>query len=305
MAQPGARFQRNDDHRPVRRDDALRRDGYDLRGRQHRSLRQFLERRAVRPVRGGGQRDEQRERCRTTRRSRAALACTARPPIAGDAGVAFITDFSSISGDGAAGSAAYFGSYSTSAAVFGGGSYAYGTGPGTDSLADPSAGVYCTTLGSQSSLVATATPGLGMALSGTVATFSGVGLYLYHCVDASAFQGVEFTISGDVGNEAAQDAGPSNQIAFSVSMLPDLTVSSGTGSTCTLGGGCASPSYTFTVPAQPTTMRVPFSQLTGGAPLYVLDPSQIDGLQWALPWPCTTNPMPYPTHLIITNVGFY
>ncbi len=232
-------------------------------------------------------------------------ACTTQPPSASDAGLSLITDFSMINGDGGPGSSVYFGSYSATPGVFGGGSYAYpAVGPGTDSLANPSAGSYCTTLGSQNTFVATPTPGAGLVLSGTVATFSGVGLFLYQCVDASSFTGIQFTISGDVGNEtdAGTDAGSPDQIAFSVSMVGD---NAGPQGPCTLGSSCGSPSYMVTVPAEPTTIKIPFGMLTGGAPIYVLDPSQISGIQWALPWPCTASPSVYTTHVTISDVAFY
>jgi len=232
----------------------------------------------------------------------APVACTAKPPAAGDAGVSLITDFSVPNGDGGPGSSVNFGAYSSGPGIFGGGTYAYpALGPGVDSYADLDAGIYCTTLGSKNSFVATATPGTGFVLSGTVATFTGVGLYLYQCVDASAFQGIQFTISGDVGNESLE-AGSPDQIAFSISMVANGGPPQGP---CTLGGSCAQPTYAVTVSPQPTTIKMPFRMLTGGAPIYVLDPSQIAGIQWALPWPCTTSPSVYPTNITISDVAFY
>ncbi len=242
-----------------------------------------------------------------------AVACSAKPPAAASTGSSLITDFSSVNGDGGVGSSANFGQFSASGSVFGGGSYAYpGMGPGIDSLANPTVGTYCTTLGSQNSFSATAVPGTGLVLSGTVATFSGVGLYLYACVDASSFHGVQFTIAGDVGNEELGDAGSggvdggtSDTITFSVSMSADITTAAGAGDTCTLGGSCAAPSYSFTVPSEPTTIQVPWSALTGGAPVFVLDPTQIAGMQWALPWPCVSNPTPYTTRITISDIAFF
>jgi hypothetical protein len=176
-------------------------------------------------------------------------------------------------------------------------------GPGTDSLANPGAGSYCTTLASQNSFVATSTPGTGLVMSGQVATFTGFGFYLYHCVDASAFHGIQFTISGDVGNELVSNMGSPNQLMLSVGTLSDDKVGNGLG-TCTLPS-CASPSYSFTVPAQPTTIRVTWEMLTGGSPIYVLNPSGISGFSWSFPWPCTTNVTPYTTDIIVSDVAFF
>jgi hypothetical protein len=235
----------------------------------------------------------------------AGATCTASPPAADANGIALITDFSNADADAGAGAWSVFGSWSADPSVFGGGTYFYpGMGPGTDSLADPAAGLYCTTLGSQNSFMATATPGTGWVLSGRVVTFSGAGFYLYHCVDASKFHGIEFTISGNVGN-AELDAGSPNQMTFSVRTPPDLAAGSGAGNTCTLPG-CTSPYYSFTVPAEPTTMQVTWEMLRGGAPIYVLDPTAgIWGLEWTLPWPCTSNPTPYDTSVTIRDVAFF
>ena len=175
--------------------------------------------------------------------------------------------------------------------------------PGVDSLANPQAGIYCTTLASQNSFVATATPGTGLVLSGQVATYTGIGLYLSQCVDASAFQGIEFTISGNVGS-ATPDAGAPGELTFSVSTPVDSKVQDGVGNTCTLSG-CGSPGYTFSVPAQPTTLRVTWEMLTGGSPVFVLNPGKISGIQWSLPWPCTTNPVPYAAQIVLSDVSFF
>lgn len=230
--------------------------------------------------------------------------CAAHPPPADANSLSVITAFANVTADAGAGASTWFGSWSTDASVFGGGSYSYpGMGPGTDSLANPAAGNYCTTLASQNTFVATATPGTGLVISGQVSTFSGIGFYLYHCVDASTFHGIQFTISGDVGNELVSNMGSPNQLTFSVGMLPDDKVGNGLG-TCTLPG-CASPSYSFTVPAQPTTFRVTWEMLTGGAPIYVLDPRAISGISWSFPWPCAASVTPYTTHIILSDVAFY
>jgi hypothetical protein len=122
-------------------------------------------------------------------------------------------------------------------------------------------------------------------------------------VDASAFQGIEFTISGDVGEDTG-DAGAPNELTFSVGTPVDSQVQAGSANSCTLSG-CSPPSYTFTVSPEPTTVRVSWEMLTGGAPIFVLDPSKISGIQWSLPWPCVTSPVPYTTQIVVKDVSFY
>ncbi len=76
--------------------------------------------------------------------------CAAHPPPADANSLSVITAFANVTADAGAGASTWFGSWSTDASVFGGGSYSYpGMGPGTDSLANPAAGNYCTTLASQ------------------------------------------------------------------------------------------------------------------------------------------------------------
>jgi hypothetical protein len=201
-----------------------------------------------------------------------------------------------------------FGSF----AGYGGGTYFYPNNnglvedAGVDVPANPDAGVYCGTLASQNSFVAQPTT-QGWTATGTVAGYSGVGIFFFHCVDASAYQGVQFTISGDVGNAGsasdASDAGAAaNQLSFSVANQDDLLTDSG--GNCTLGATCNQSTTPVDVTSTPTLVQIPWSQLMGGNP-QVSDPARVVGIQWSWPWPCTVAPSVYTTNVVIQNISFY
>jgi hypothetical protein len=101
--------------------------------------------------------------------------------------------------------------------------------------------------------------------------YDGFGLYYAssECIDASAYTGIEFDVSGDLAGCTLQlgivysgDQSPTND--------PRGTCSAAT---------CYGPSATV---ASSGTVEVPFSALTGGMPISQLDPKDIIGVQWQL-----------------------
>ncbi len=207
---------------------------------------------------------------------------------------------------------------------FGAGTYFYPNnngipGPGTDVIAQPDAGNYCTTLASQNSFVgAYSVADDAFHLSGTVATYSGVGIYLSPCLDAHAYSGIQFTVQGDVGDEGAQadsgsgsggdattaaDAGTGGQMTFQITQATDLNADSGNMSgRCTTT--CTPASITFSVTSSPTVIQVKWADLMSGSPYNLTAPSQITGLQWQYNWPCAVSPTPFTTNVTISNIQF-
>jgi hypothetical protein len=189
--------------------------------------------------------------------------------------------------------------------------------PGTDVVLDPDSGNYCSVPWSQNSFVATVTPASkSWILSGTVAGFSGAGLYIQSapnlCVDASAYTGVSFTISGTIGSsaeagaDADADAGTAQTISLKAFEAADTAVSTASGAvgTCALGAACTPPTFPITLSTTPTPMTVRWVDFTGGNPdLSVGDPAHLSGIEWDLPWPCTGG-VPYPVHITIQDVQF-
>ena len=131
--------------------------------------------------------------------------------------------------------------------------------------------------------------------SGTVSDYSGFGLYFDLCdrVDASAFKGVTFTVSGNI---------PS--ITFGVGTVDDTptgtwmlspggkTTAKATDSgrcTPTSGNqyyhpGCVDPIASVPVTAAPVAQSVTWALLTGGAPVASPKPNEITSIYWYFPW---------------------
>ncbi len=90
--------------------------------------------------------------------------------------------------------------------------------------------------------------------------FSGFGLGFDMCVDASAYTGVEFTITGNLGSCALTFAA---QFSEDNSVTDDPSFGS-----CTLGGNCFPPS---SGPIAAGTTVVHFTDLLGGSPQTSVD----------------------------------
>lgn len=206
-----------------------------------------------------------------------------------------------------------------------GGTYSYPFGPpavagpglpGADQTPND-AGNNCVVPLSQNSFLATVMPSSkSWVLSGTVAGFSGAGMYIQSapnlCVDASAYRGVQFTISGTIGSADASvgeagvsDAGVSAPfIQFKAIEAEDVmpTTTAGSVGTCT-ASMCTPASYSFALPSTPTTITVQWTDLMGRVPGAPSDPAHLTGIEWALPWACTGS-TPYPVNITIQNVMF-
>ncbi len=159
-------------------------------------------------------------------------------------------------------------------------------------------------------------------MTGDVGTYSGFGIYIVACnvLDASAFDGISFTISGSVAMGNAIDmfvATSANEVSHvwinTVSMPTPATpaaVNSGRcipASTNQFDGSCAAASVSVPVTAEPVDVTVLWSQLTGGRPTASVDPTEILGIFWAFPAPPgagTATPFPYPIDIVIDDIGF-
>jgi hypothetical protein len=223
-------------------------------------------------------------------------------PPSPDGGFAPIIDFSTICPGDAGAALGCFGAYP----AFYGGTYTFAST--TDQLPNPDAGLYCAVYGSQSTfstIIDTATKSWDW--SGTVAGYSGGGLYIGPCANASSYSGIQFSISGTLGITAG-DAGASTQVQLQVSQLEDWATASA-GGTCLSadggpGTGCSPAVYSFDLPATPTEIQVPWASLTGEAPDTIFDQAHIIQIQGQLPWPCTGG-TPYSANVSIQAVQFY
>jgi hypothetical protein len=125
----------------------------------------------------------------------------------------------------------------------------------------------------------------GPATTDSYAGF-GVGFGSPTCVDASAYTGIEFTLSGTLDNCVFQ-AG--------VSPSEDNAVANGPSGSCTLGSACVPPfSGPIVLPtSSPPVVMVPFSDMAGGNPLATVNPAKLNTVQWLVTpagnAPCTAD----------------
>jgi hypothetical protein len=159
-------------------------------------------------------------------------------------------------------------------------------------------------------------------LTGDVGTFSGFGIYIGGCnvLDASAYDGVSFTIAGSVAMGGALTlnvATSANDVSHvwlnTVAMPPPATPAGVNSGRCIpasnqYDGSCASPSLSVPVTAEPATVTVLWSQLTGGSPAPTVDPTEIVSISWTFPAPPGAGDpaaaMPYPVDVVIDDIGF-
>jgi hypothetical protein len=222
------------------------------------------------------------------------VTCT-KPPAPADGGNPTLIDFTKGCGGDAGPNLACFGTYPS----LYGGTFAFA--PTTDMSPDPDSGAGCNIFGTQSTFAATLDTTAGTwTIGGEIGGYSGGGLYIGPCVDATGFTGIQFMLSGSIASTS--DAAGSNQLQIQVSQLSDWNVAS-VGGTCT-GTTCNPFVSSFNIPATPTLVKVPFSMLTGGAPVSTFDPAHIIQIQWQFPWQCQGG-TPYMGTATISNVQFY
>ena len=127
--------------------------------------------------------------------------------------------------------------------------------------------------------------------------WEGVGLYFNsgNCLDVSAYTGVQFDLTGDLGG-----CGLALGVSDSEHVTPSEDVSRGgcpgTESTCY----CSSAA----VISAGTTIKVPFASLSGGSPVTPLDPKSLINVQWQFTGP-TSSGAGCATDFTVSNVVFY
>jgi hypothetical protein len=165
--------------------------------------------------------------------------------------------------------------------------------------------------------IATDMSGSNWHISGTVGDYSGMGLYFNNCalIDASAYRGISFTISGSIASPTA------NTLTMGVSIAADTIANSwyatypeaGT-STPSFGtcipassnkydGTCGDPQKAFTITSTPTTVTILWADLVGGKPVASVNPAQITGVYWFFPW-TGAGAASYAVDITIDNLSF-
>jgi hypothetical protein len=159
-------------------------------------------------------------------------------------------------------------------------------------------------------------------VTGTIANYSGFGITPQPCakVNVSAYQGIQFDISGTFTPVAAGGTAPAASVSLSIGTVPDDVASQYTamfnatdpttfnfGTCVPLGnqydGSCAAPSKSIPFTATATTVMVHWSDLAGAKPK-AFDPTQITFLAWAFPW-TGTGAAQYTVNVTIDNLSFF
>jgi hypothetical protein len=152
-------------------------------------------------------------------------------------------------------------------------------------------------------------------ITGTVGDYSGFGVVWYSCsvVDASAYKGIQFMVSGTIGNTSPMTLGVSTlNSAITAEWIAAHNGSSTDPGRCVpISGtsqyyeqGCADPVKDFTVSATPTQVKVLWSEFAGGSPdAYVKTPNEITHIYWRLPW-SGSGSATYPVDIVIDDLSF-
>jgi hypothetical protein len=167
-------------------------------------------------------------------------------------------------------------------------------------------------------------------LSGSVGDYSGMGLFFSgpdpdgvvggcSLVDASAYKGLKFTISGSVpmGNSVTLRVGTAATDVSAAWLNAHKAVPTEADKPANLSrcmpatgqydGTCEAPSKTIPVTATPTLVTVPWAELLGGKPQAGVDPKEIVFISFILPNPAgagTTAPTPYTVDVTIDDLAF-
>jgi hypothetical protein len=123
---------------------------------------------------------------------------------------------------------------------------------------------------------------------------AGLGLTFLspRCVDARAFTGVTFRVSGELG---------ACRLQFGVVSSEDNPVTNGPFGSCLAGDKCIPP---LSAPIGVGYAVVRFAELTGGSPLSVPDPAALNGVRWVLSAPTDADAGGCSASFTISDVAF-
>jgi len=114
----------------------------------------------------------------------------------------------------------------------------------------------------------------------------------FGCVDASAYTGVKFTVTGDLGTCS---------LRFGLVTSEDNSTAYAPSGTCAAPGPCVSPE---SAPIGLGTTVVRFSELSGGIPMPGVDPRALNGVQWLLNVPTDPGAALCRATLQVSDVAF-
>jgi hypothetical protein len=153
-------------------------------------------------------------------------------------------------------------------------------------------------------------------LTGTIGDYSGFGFFWDNCtrVDASAYKGISFKISGSVqGNQITMGIGTVGNAITAEWLIahgdtavkadaPGRCVPPATAANKYAQTTCHDAEKTIDVSATATTVNVLWGDFSKGAPTATVDPKNIVTVYWFLPW-TGTGPT-YEADLTIDDISF-
>ena len=148
------------------------------------------------------------------------------------------------------------------------------------------------------------TPAAGefLRFDGQVKDYTGIGVWLSGCIDASKFRGLRFTISGAVG------ASGNVQFFLITNRDKDVDVDNSIGACVPADPNdpwpsCHPPAVMLPVTAAPTTQSIPWTALKNGLPSATTNGSDIIAIEWAFDW--SGGAKPYAAQLTIDDLEFF
>ena len=151
-------------------------------------------------------------------------------------------------------------------------------------------------------------------ISGTVDNYAGFNLYFDNCtrLDASAYTGIRFTISGSLGGGAlAMGMGTLNDaVAASWLIGKNVAGAKATDPGCcvpTSGSDkysqqdCVDPTKAIPVTATPTVISLAWKDFAGGKPVSYVEPKDIVSIYWYFTWSSGSS---YPVDITLDDISF-
>jgi hypothetical protein len=156
-------------------------------------------------------------------------------------------------------------------------------------------------------------------VTGTLGDYSGFGISFGNCysLDASAYQGISFTVQGSVpmgstitfGVGTAADETSHVWLNANTNPMPPALPNAGRclPAVSQYDGSCTAPSHAVPVTAERTTVKVLWADLTAGRPAATVDSKEITNMAWTFPAPAgagTTAPTTYDVDVTIDDLQF-
>ncbi len=112
----------------------------------------------------------------------------------------------------------------------------------------------------------------------------GFGLYFSTCSNLSKYTGVSYKVKGNAATTSAILQVPTN-VDYPWQPMPTLMKGACSVPDASMATSlCLAPNKSEPVTMTETTVTVAFTDLAGGMPTTTADPTQVLGIQWALPW---------------------